>query len=101
MATNSSNVAVKPAVKRRTKSGDNIAAEMSKVARSLAQLETTAQALREREKALAQQREQQGARRVAAAFLKQKFGDISDAQATALAKRVSALGIAGSLEKLL
>lgn len=100
MATNSTNVAVKPAVKSRIKSGDNIAAEMSKVARSLAKVEATAQQLRERQKVLAQQREQQGAKRVAAAFLKHKFGDVGGAQATSLAKRVAALGVAVSLEKL-
>ena len=57
MATNPTNVAAKPAAKRR----GNIASEMSKVARSLAEVEATAQQLRERQKALQQQREQQGA----------------------------------------
>ena len=100
MATNPSNVAAKPAAKKRTKSGDNIAAEMSKVARSLAKVEATARELRERQKVLAEQREQQGAKRVAAAFLKHKFGDVTDAQATSLAKREAALGVPASLEKL-
>jgi hypothetical protein len=73
---------------------------MSKVARSLAKVEATAQELRERQKVLQQQREQQGAKRIAEAMLKHRYGDITDAQATALAKRVAALGVAVSLDKL-
>ena len=93
-------VSLKPKPKRRAKSRDTIDAEMSKVARSLAKVEATAHELRERQKVLAEQREQQGAKRVAAAFLKHKFGDVTDAQATSLAKRVAALGVAATLEKL-
>lgn len=91
---------VKPKPKRRAKSGDAISAEMAKVATDLAKLEATALQLRERQKALELMREQQGAKRLAEAILKHRFGDVSATQATTFAKRVATLGITVALEKL-
>jgi len=91
---------LKPKRKRRAKSGDTIAAQMATVAGDLARLESTAHQLRERQKALELMREQQGAKRIGEAMLRHRYGDVTDAQTAALAKRVAPLAVLASLEKL-
>lgn len=79
---------------------ENTSALLSKIETERAGLLLQMKSLAAREKSLRKLAQTQGAQRLAAAFSRHRFGDVSEAQAASFAKQVSAIGVAVALQKL-